>query len=121
MIRSLTPARLLALPALLLLTALPLAAQSGGPAPLTGPSAMGIGRGLLGMAALIAIAWVFSARRAHVNWKVVGIGLAFQLVLALGFYGESLPAAKLWGYVAIWTALVLYSAEGLWQNRRAAA
>jgi CNT family concentrative nucleoside transporter len=35
------------------------------------------------MATLIAIAWVFSARRAHVNWKVVGIGLAFQLVLAL--------------------------------------
>ncbi len=84
MIRSLSPARLLAVTVLLLITALPLAAQSGGPAPLTGPSAMGIGRGLLGMAALIAIAWAFSARRAHVNWKVVGIGLAFQLVLALG-------------------------------------
>ncbi len=84
MIRSLSPARLLAVTVLLLITALPLAAQSGGPAPLTGPSALGIGRGLLGMATLIAIAWVFSARRAHVNWKVVGIGLAFQLVLALG-------------------------------------
>ncbi|MBK9275682.1 MAG: Na+ dependent nucleoside transporter [Flavobacteriales bacterium] len=75
--------RSLAAPALLLLTALPLAAQNGGPAPLTGPSAMGIGRGLLGMAALIAIAWLFSARRGQVNWKVVGIGLAFQLLLAL--------------------------------------
>lgn len=54
-----------------------------GPAPLTGPSVLGIGRGLLGMAVLIAIAWVFSARRRNVDWKVVGIGLAFQLLMAV--------------------------------------
>lgn len=77
----LKPARALALIALALLAA-PTFAQ-GGPAPLTGPSVMGIARGALGMAVLIGIAWVFSARRKDVNWKVVGIGLAFQLVMAL--------------------------------------
>ena len=49
------------------------------PSPLTGPSVMSIARGLLGMAAMIAIAWVFSAKRKQVDWKVVGIGLAFQI------------------------------------------
>ncbi|MBK7384921.1 MAG: Na+ dependent nucleoside transporter [Flavobacteriales bacterium] len=53
------------------------------PSPLTGPSVMSIARGLLGMAAMIAIAWVFSAKRKQVDWKVVGIGLAFQIVMAL--------------------------------------
>ena len=35
------------------------------------------------MAAVIGIAWVFSAKRKSVDWRVVGIGLAFQLILAL--------------------------------------
>ena len=39
-------------------------------------------RGLLGMLSLIAIAWVFSANRKAISWKVVGIGLAIQLMLA---------------------------------------
>jgi concentrative nucleoside transporter, CNT family len=39
-------------------------------------------RGLLGMLSLIAIAWVFSANRKAISWKVVGIGLAIQLLLA---------------------------------------
>lgn len=41
-------------------------------------------RGLLGMIVLIGIAWVFSANKKAVNWKVVGIGLLLQLGLALG-------------------------------------
>ena len=73
--------RLIALGALALLAA-PAFAQ-GTPAPLTGPSAMGMARGALGMAVLIGIAWAFSARRKEVNWRVVGIGLVFQLAMAL--------------------------------------
>ncbi|MEZ4807179.1 MAG: nucleoside transporter C-terminal domain-containing protein [Flavobacteriales bacterium] len=61
---------------------MPALAQST-PAPLTGLSVESLFRGLLGMACIIAIAWVFSAKRKHVDWKVVGIGLLFQLVLAL--------------------------------------
>jgi CNT family concentrative nucleoside transporter len=70
--------------ALLLPTFLPLEALAQGtPAPLTGASLDSILRGILGMATIIAIAWLFSAKRRQVDWKVVGIGLAFQLVMAL--------------------------------------
>jgi CNT family concentrative nucleoside transporter len=41
-------------------------------------------RGLLGMAVLIAIAWLFSANKKAINWKIVAIGLGIQLLLALG-------------------------------------
>lgn len=39
-------------------------------------------RGLIGMVSLIFIAWIFSTNRRAVNWKVVGIGLAIQALLA---------------------------------------
>jgi CNT family concentrative nucleoside transporter len=41
------------------------------------------GRGLLGMAALILLAWLFSANRRKVNWALVGKGLLLQLILAV--------------------------------------
>lgn len=44
---------------------------------------MSLMRGILGMVAIVAIAWIFSAKRKQVNWRTVGIGLAFQLVMAL--------------------------------------
>lgn len=44
----------------------------------------GLLHGIVGMTALIAIAWVFSSNRKAVNWKTVAIGLASQIVLAIG-------------------------------------
>lgn len=44
----------------------------------------GLLRGLLGMAVILAIAWVFSRNRRAINWKVVLIGLTFQILLAAG-------------------------------------
>lgn len=41
-------------------------------------------RGVVGMLSLIAIAYAFSANRKAINWKTVAIGLAAQLVLAIG-------------------------------------
>lgn len=41
-------------------------------------------RGLLGMAVLIGIAWVFSTNRKAISWRMVGTGLLIQLLLALG-------------------------------------
>jgi len=41
-------------------------------------------RGLLGMIGLIAIAFLFSANRKGISWKTVGIGIALQLLLAIG-------------------------------------
>lgn len=43
-----------------------------------------MGRGALGMAVLLAIAFVFSSNRRRINWKTAGMGLAIQLVLAIG-------------------------------------
>ncbi len=70
---------------LALVTVFPLAAMAQGlePLPLKGAGVESILRGILGMASIIAIAWVFSVKRKQVDWKVVGIGLLFQLVLAL--------------------------------------
>lgn len=68
-----------------LVTVFPLAVMAQGlePRPLQGAGVESILRGILGMASIIAIAWVFSVKRKQVDWKVVGIGLSLQLVLAL--------------------------------------
>ena len=41
-------------------------------------------RGVLGMMVLIFISYLFSNNRKAINWKIVGIGLAFQLLIAIG-------------------------------------
>jgi len=41
-------------------------------------------RGILGMLSLILIAFLFSSNKKAINWKVIGIGLALQLVIAIG-------------------------------------
>ncbi|WP_296382504.1 nucleoside transporter C-terminal domain-containing protein [Winogradskyella sp.] len=41
-------------------------------------------RGILGMITLIFIAFLFSSNRKAINWKTVGIGLTFQLIIAIG-------------------------------------
>ncbi|GAB4155946.1 MAG: hypothetical protein Tsb0033_05920 [Winogradskyella sp.] len=41
-------------------------------------------RGILGMFTLIVIAFLFSSNRKAINWKTVGIGLVFQLLIAVG-------------------------------------
>jgi CNT family concentrative nucleoside transporter len=50
----------------------------------TGLTGIGIARGVLGMIALLGIAFLFSANRKAVNWKTVAIGLGAQLILAIG-------------------------------------
>ena len=49
-----------------------------------GISFTSISRGLLGMVVLIAIAYIFSSNRKSISWKVVGIGLFMQLIIAVG-------------------------------------
>lgn len=52
--------------------------------PSQGFSLESLGRGVLGMISLILIAFIFSNNRKAINWKTVGIGLALQLVIAVG-------------------------------------
>ncbi|MEW7290826.1 NupC/NupG family nucleoside CNT transporter [Aquimarina sp. 2304DJ70-9] len=41
-------------------------------------------RGLLGMLVLLVIAYLFSSNRKAINWKTVGLGIGFQLIIAIG-------------------------------------
>jgi|GEM_PF-7610 len=52
--------------------------------PSQGLSLNSIWRGLLGMITLIFIAFLFSANRKAINWRTAGIGLGFQLIIAIG-------------------------------------
>lgn len=52
--------------------------------PSQGFSFQSLWRGVLGMVSLLIIAFLFSSNRWAINWKTVGIGLAFQLLIAIG-------------------------------------
>jgi len=41
-------------------------------------------RGILGMITLLVIAFLFSSNKKQIDWKTVGLGLAFQLLIAIG-------------------------------------
>ncbi len=41
-------------------------------------------RGLLGLIVIIGIAYLFSSNRKAISWKVVGIGLLIQVIIAIG-------------------------------------
>ncbi|WP_317132974.1 nucleoside recognition domain-containing protein, partial [Arenibacter lacus] len=77
---------------ILLLIAFPSVAQdvSAIPAPTSddiipnqGVSFYSIGRGILGMIALLFISYLFSTNRKAIHWRTVGIGLFIQLLLAI--------------------------------------
>ena len=44
---------------------------------------VGVLKGVLGLAVLIGIAWIFSSNRKKIDWRLVGMGLLIQLVLAV--------------------------------------
>ena len=52
--------------------------------PNQGISMESILRGMLGMAVLLFLAYLFSSNRKAIRWKTVGIGLGFQLLIAIG-------------------------------------
>lgn len=53
-------------------------------APNDGFTFYSFGRGVLGMLVLLFLAFLFSSNRKAINWKTVGIGLALQLIIAIG-------------------------------------
>lgn len=52
--------------------------------PSQGFSFTSLWRGLLGMAVLVFIAFLFSSNKKAINWKTVGLGLGVQLLIAIG-------------------------------------
>ncbi|MGB0778111.1 MAG: NupC/NupG family nucleoside CNT transporter [Flavobacteriaceae bacterium] len=57
---------------------------NAGMIPSEGPSMTSIFRGIIGMIALLFIAFALSANRKAIDWKTVGIGISAQLVIAIG-------------------------------------
>ncbi|MDX9928381.1 MAG: nucleoside transporter C-terminal domain-containing protein [Bacteroidales bacterium] len=45
---------------------------------------MSLLRGILGMAIILMLAWIFSNNRRNISWRVVVIGLSIQVLLAAG-------------------------------------
>ena len=45
-------------------------------------SLVSILRGVIGIAVVVSIAFLFSENKSKIPWKIVGIGLLFQIVLA---------------------------------------
>ncbi|MCP4883204.1 MAG: Na+ dependent nucleoside transporter [Flavobacteriales bacterium] len=70
----------------LFLLSIPLRAQqlSEQITPSAGASFESILRGVLGMIVLIFLAYLFSSNKKAIEWKTVGIGLSFQLLIAIG-------------------------------------
>jgi CNT family concentrative nucleoside transporter len=70
----------------LLFLSIPLRAQqiSEQISPSEGVSFESIWRGLLGMVVLVFLAYLFSSNKKAIQWKTVGIGLVFQLLIAIG-------------------------------------
>ncbi len=66
--------------------------------PSQGFSFTSLWRGALGMIVLVALAYLFSSNKKAINWKTVGIGLAFQLLIAIGVL--KIPFVK-WAFEAI--------------------
>lgn len=53
-------------------------------APSIGFTFTSLWRGVLGIVSLLLIAILFSSNRRAINWKTVGLGLLFQLTIAIG-------------------------------------
>lgn len=68
---------------------------------------------------------LFAAGARRISLTTLGllqyIGPTLQLALGLWLFHEPFSAARLVGFVLIWLALALYSAEGWWRSRRAPA
>ena len=69
-------------------------------------------RGVLGMVSLLLVAFLYSKDRKAINWKTVGIGLAVQLVIAIGVIKVPF-VQKIFGFVgSIFTNILDFTAKG---------
>ena len=64
--------------------------------------------------------FAYGARRIPLS--LVGlvqyIGPTLQFLIGVFVFGEAFPPARAVGFALIWSALVVYAADGLWRRRR---
>lgn len=77
-----------------------------------GVSLNSILRGVLGMASLLLIAYIFSNNRKAINWKTVGAGLSAQLLIAVGVLKVPFIQAIFEFIGGIFTNILDYTAAG---------
>jgi chloramphenicol-sensitive protein RarD len=67
---------------------------------------------------------LFAASARRITLTTLGLvqylSPTIQFLLGVWLYHEPLAGARLMGFVLIWSALIVYSAESLWRGRRAA-
>ena len=51
--------------------------------PHQGMSMVSLGKGILGMLVLILMAYTLSNNRKNISWKIVGLGLLLQIIIAI--------------------------------------
>jgi CNT family concentrative nucleoside transporter len=80
--------------------------------PHDGISIISIARGLLGISAIIVIAYLLSNNKKNIDWKTIGIGLLSQLIIAVGVI--KVDAVKIFfeKIGEVFLAIVVYTNEG---------
>lgn len=71
---------------------------------------MDILRGIIGMVAILGLAFIFSNNKRNINWKLVGIGIGIQFVLAIFILKADLLAGY-WGPLG-WPMLLFQEIAG---------
>ncbi len=80
--------------------------------PSQGFSVNSLWRGVLGMIFLVGISYLLSANRKKINWKTVGLGLAFQLLIAVGVLKVPLIQYLFEFVGGLFTSILNYTAAG---------
>ena len=69
-------------------------------------------RALLGMAFLLGVCYLLSANRRHIDWKLVGVGVASQILLALLILQVPFVKDLFGGIAEFFTAILEFSESG---------
>ena len=69
-------------------------------------------KGVLGMFSLLLISFLFSSNRKAINWKTVGIGLGFQLIIAIGVLKVSFVQNAFEGVGKIFVSILDFTKAG---------
>ena len=86
--------------------------QPSGIVPSQGITFTSIWKGVLGMFSLLFISFLFSSNRKAINWKTVGIGLGFQLIIAIGVLKISFVQNAFEGVGKIFVSILDFTKAG---------
>ena len=86
--------------------------KPSGIVPSQGITFRSVWKGVLGMFSLLFISFLFSSNRKAINWKTVGIGLGFQLIIAIGVLKVSFVQNAFEGVGKIFVSILDFTKAG---------